>query len=271
MTLPPCHNPTVVAHRGSSFTAPEHVRAAYEAALDEGADAFECDVRLTADDVPVCFHDATLDRVAGRRGRIGSMTFEELASIDVGVEWRRDILGAEQGSLSDVAPGSSRLLGFDEFLSIAASADRPIGLRIEVKRPSTRGDLLERRIVEALEKRGMLPGRHADWTIGAMSFSPKSLRNLHRLAPTLPLVRLYARVPEDEELAALPRWIGGVGPGIRWVREDVTLPERIHRTDRVVNVWTVDRSEDVDLMVKTGVDGIITNRPALVRDRLSTS
>jgi glycerophosphoryl diester phosphodiesterase len=197
------------------------------------------------------------------------MTYAELASIDVGVEWRRDVLGGECGPSADVAPGSSRLLGFDEFLSIAAAADRPIGLRIEVKRPSTRGDLLERRIVEALAKHRMLPDGKPDWSIGAMSFSPTSLRNLHRLAPALPLVRLYARVPCDKELRALPRWIGGVGPGIRWVREDVTLPERIHSTGRVANVWTVDQSEDIDLMVKTGVDSIITNRPAYVRDRLT--
>ena len=55
-------HPFVVAHRGASADLPEHTRAAYERALEEGADAVECDVRLTRDGHLVCVHDRKLDR-----------------------------------------------------------------------------------------------------------------------------------------------------------------------------------------------------------------
>ncbi|HEX7739426.1 MAG TPA: glycerophosphodiester phosphodiesterase family protein, partial [Marmoricola sp.] len=56
--------PQVVAHRGSSAAVAEHTLGAYLKALDEGADALECDVRLTADGHLVCVHDRTLRRTA---------------------------------------------------------------------------------------------------------------------------------------------------------------------------------------------------------------
>lgn len=257
--------PMVIAHRGSSIVAPEHTRAAYEAAITEGADAFECDVRLTSDGVPVCFHDATLDRVAGRPERIAAVPHDQLTEMDVGVGWRAAPASA---SLPPQPPTATTLLSFAEFLAIAGGADRPIGLRIELKRPAAGRDLLERRMIEALQQSRLLERETPQWWIAAMSFSVTSLRYLHRLAPRLPLVRLFERSPADDELAALPSWVGAVGPGVRLVRDDPTLPERIHRTGRVVNVWTVDRAEDVDLMVATGVDGIISNRPGFVLDRL---
>ena len=58
----------VVAHRGSSADAPEHTLAAYQQAVDDGADALECDVRLTADGHLVCVHDRRIDRTSDGRG-----------------------------------------------------------------------------------------------------------------------------------------------------------------------------------------------------------
>lgn len=260
----PSDRPAVVAHRGSSIVAPEHTRAAYEAAIAEGADGFECDVRLTGDDVPVCFHDPRLDRITERPGVVADMTLEELGAFDYAAAWRRRQEPREQ---RDAGPAG--LLSFDEFLGIAGGAGRPIALRVEVKRPSRGGDLLERRTVEVLREHELLPRGEGDWQVAAMSFSPTSLGYLHRIAPTLPLIRLYDRVPTDAELGALPRWIRGVGPGIRAVREDPSLPERIRFTGRIVNVWTVDSADDVDLLLERGVDGIITNRPGFVRGCLS--
>lgn len=262
---PDDERPMVIAHRGSSIVAPEHTRAAYEAAIAEGADAFECDVRLTGDGVPVCVHDATLDRVAGRSDRVAALRHDQLAGVDVSAGWRASADSSPQPPVA-----ATTLLSFADFLSIAGGAGRPIGLRIEVKRPAPGGDLLERRMLEALDHSGLLERETPQWWIAAMSFSVTSLRHLRRLAPRLPLVRLLDRNLSDDELEALPAWVGAVGPGVDVVRDDPTLPERIRRTGRIVNVWTVDRPEDVDLMVSTGVDGIITNRPGFVLDRLAS-
>ena len=71
-------HPFVVAHRGASADLPEHTRAAYARALDEGADAVECDVRLTRDGHLVCVHDRRLDRTSTGNGLVSEMTLAQL-------------------------------------------------------------------------------------------------------------------------------------------------------------------------------------------------
>ncbi|WP_308324499.1 glycerophosphodiester phosphodiesterase family protein, partial [Klebsiella pneumoniae] len=72
----------MVAHRGSTATKAEHTLAAYVQALDEGADALEGDVRLTADGHLVCVHDRRVDRTTNARGVVSTMTLEQLDRLD---------------------------------------------------------------------------------------------------------------------------------------------------------------------------------------------
>ena len=74
--------PQVVAHRGSSHDTAEHTLTAYVKALDEGADALECDVRLTADGHLVCVHDRNLRRTAAVPGIVSTMNLAELDELD---------------------------------------------------------------------------------------------------------------------------------------------------------------------------------------------
>ena len=80
----PPPRPEVVAHRGSSADAPEHTLDAYLRALADGADALECDVRLTADGHLVCVHDRTIDRTSDGRGVVSVMTLDQLHDRDFG-------------------------------------------------------------------------------------------------------------------------------------------------------------------------------------------
>ena len=74
--------PQVVAHRGSSAIKAEHTLGAYVAALDEGADGLECDVRLTADGHLVCVHDRDLRRTATTEGVVSTMSLAQLEDLD---------------------------------------------------------------------------------------------------------------------------------------------------------------------------------------------
>src|SRR5690349_21284419 len=77
-------HPFVVAHRGASAQRPEHTVAAYELALQEGADAVECDVRLTRDGHLVCVHDRRVDRTSDGTGLVSEMSLAELRELDFG-------------------------------------------------------------------------------------------------------------------------------------------------------------------------------------------
>jgi len=68
----------IYAHRGASIDFPEMTTRAYQGALDDGADGFECDVRVTQDNQLVLWHDADMKRVASYSGRIAEMDFMEI-------------------------------------------------------------------------------------------------------------------------------------------------------------------------------------------------
>ena len=71
----------IYAHRGFSAKFPEATRAAYEGALTVKADGFECDVRLTRDQVPICFHDRNLRRIAGISGSVAKLSLDEIRKV----------------------------------------------------------------------------------------------------------------------------------------------------------------------------------------------
>jgi glycerophosphoryl diester phosphodiesterase len=68
----------IYAHRGSSIQHPELTKVAYKAAIDEGADGFECDVRLTKDKQLVLWHDPDLQRITGNSARIADSNFADI-------------------------------------------------------------------------------------------------------------------------------------------------------------------------------------------------
>src|SRR5437870_2577404 len=79
--------PQVVAHRGASYDNAEHTLAAYLTALEVGAEALECDVRLTADGHLVCVHDRDLRRTALFPGVVSTMDLDDLSKLDF-ASWR---------------------------------------------------------------------------------------------------------------------------------------------------------------------------------------
>ena len=81
--------PLIIGHRGASAVAPENSIAAFEAAINAGADGIEFDVRLSREGVPVIIHDDTLQRTHGLRRRVADLAAEELKS--VGVPSLRDL------------------------------------------------------------------------------------------------------------------------------------------------------------------------------------
>ena len=140
--------PQVVAHRGSSLSAAEHTLGAYVQALDDGADALECDVRLTADGHLVCVHDRTLKRTANARGVVSTMQLAQLDELDFATwknPWRE---------LDDEAPDLDvehrKVLTLRRLLEAVRDYDRPIDLAVETKHPTRYAGLVERRLVELL-------------------------------------------------------------------------------------------------------------------------
>jgi glycerophosphoryl diester phosphodiesterase len=101
-----------------------------------------------------------------------------------------------------------------------------------------------------------------------MSFSTVALRRIRLLAPDLPTVRLYERVPVRRRDGSLPPVADAVGPWIEVLKADPGYVERVHARGGQVYAWTVDEPADLELAVALGVDTVITNRPRDVLARL---
>ncbi|MDQ0762173.1 glycerophosphodiester phosphodiesterase [Streptomyces canus] len=263
----------VVAHRGASEDAPEHTLAAYRKAIEDGADALECDVRLTADGHLVCVHDRRVNRTSNGRGAVSALELSDLAALDFGSRRTREFWRTRDEEPDWVFRPEDRedtsVLTLERLLELVADAGRRVEMAIETKHPTRWAGQVEERLLVLLKRFGLdAPASAAESPIRVMSFSARSLHRVRTASPTLPTVYLLQFVSPRLRDGRLPAGVGIAGPSIRIVRNHPGYIERLKRAGHQVHVWTVNEPGDVDLCVELGVDAIITNRPRAVLDRL---
>jgi glycerophosphoryl diester phosphodiesterase len=226
----------IYAHRGASAEFPELTLAAYEGAVAQGADGFECDVRLTKDEVPVLWHNATMLERAANRGLIAEMTYKE------------------------VSRAYTQVLTLSELLSFAVKTKK--GLLIETKHPVISGNRIEEIVVETLHATKGIE----KIDVSVMSFSWLAIEKMKRLDRTIPTTFLmHKNTPWFQAKLSSAKTIG---PGISELREEPIRAERIKKLGRSINVWTVDTEADIKLCAELGVDILITNKPSHAREVL---
>ncbi|MDQ0991801.1 glycerophosphodiester phosphodiesterase [Streptomyces sp. V3I7] len=273
MTLARQQQIQVVAHRGASEDAPEHTLAAYRRAIEDGADALECDVRLTADGHLVCVHDRRVNRTSNGRGAVSALELADLAALDFG-SWktRESWRGRDEEPDWEYHPGDradTAVLTLERLLELVADAGRRVELAIETKHPTRWAGQVEQRLLQLLKRFGLdAPAAAEESPVRIMSFSARSLHRVRVAAPTLPTVYLMQFVSPRMRDGRLPAGVGIAGPSIRIVRNHPAYVARLKQAGHRVHVWTVNEPEDVDLCVGLGVDAIITNRPRAVLHRL---
>lgn len=258
----------VVAHRGASDDAPEHTLAAYRKAIEDGADALECDVRLTADGHLVCVHDRRVNRTSNGRGAVSALELADLAALDFG-SWK----DREESPDWDPAPGElTSVLTLERLLELfteVRATGRPLQLAIETKHPTRWAGQVEERLLHLLNRFGLTePSADEPSPIRIMSFSGRSLHRVQAAAPALPTVYLMQFVSPRLRDGRLPAGSRIAGPGMRIVRNHPGYIERLHRAGHRIHVWTVNEPADVELCAELGVEAIITNRPKQVLSQL---
>ena len=255
----------MVAHRGASEEEPEHSLAAYLLAVQQGADAIECDVRLTADGTLVCVHDRRIDRTSTGRGAVSSKTLEELAAYDYS---RTDDVWRDY---EDPPPDETRtaVLTLQTLLATMLEASSSVRFAIETKHPTRYGRYVEDSLVEMLRGFGLTqPHGGGAPRARVMSFSRTAVRRVSELVPLTPTVYLMDDVPRRYRDGSLPEGVQIAGPSVEVLREHPEYVGRVHERGGLVHVWTVDERADVELCVALGVDAVITNRPGRVREML---
>jgi glycerophosphoryl diester phosphodiesterase len=247
-------HPFVVAHRGASADLPEHTLAAYELALVQGADAIECDVRLTRDGHLVCMHDRRVDRTSSGSGRVSEMTLAKMRSLEFG-SWHPS--HSPDGEQDDHG-----LVRLDDLLTMVLDWQRPVKIFIETKHPVRYGSLVEFKALALLQRYGIALPPSADRSRAVlMSFSASAMWRIRRAAPLLPTVLLGGASHYLGGATATTVGATAIGPSIATLRTHPQLVDRAAAQGRATYCWTVDHYEDVEFCRRLGVGWIATNYP----------
>jgi glycerophosphoryl diester phosphodiesterase len=259
--------PRVIAHRGSSEHLPEQTLKAYVRAIAEGADALECDVRLTADSHLVCVHDRRVDRTSNGKGPVSTLELATLQGLDFG-SWKR--AHRSDPEMPDADRERDMLLTLRHLIDTVLSCGREVGLAIETKHPTRYAGQVERELAKVLGEFGLDRAHVAGQPpVCVMSMSQVAIARMRQLCPEVPLVFLIKdSVPLRFRDGGLPRGAQVAGLDKAIIRRWPKTVSRQHDRGHQVYVWTVDDQADIDRCLELGVDGIISNRPAFVRDYL---
>ena len=252
MSLYPCGDtPIILAHRGGGLEHPENSRTAFEAMRDGGFRYIETDAQVTSDGVAVIFHDPHLERTTDGSGEIAAHTWEQLQEVSAG----------------DGRP----LMRVDEVLRDFPETVFNIDIKTE--------EALEP-VLAAIEAAGAC-GRVclASFDSARLKRARQALPNVATSIGNAEAVRLFLRAQVPRPVRSLlPAFGAKYGGSVQAAQLPLTfkgifvitprLIKAAHESDLAVHAWTVNDIETASRLIGWGVDGIVTDRPAFMRQEL---
>ncbi len=236
--------PLAMAHRGGAIEHLENTMPAFQACVDLGYRYLETDVRVTADGVLVVFHDPTLERVTDRTGRVENLSWAEVSEARIG--GREPIMRLEDllGAWPDVR--------FN--LDIKAA-----GVLAPLVRTVRRMKVADRICLGSFSDARLAAARRLFGPSVCTSLGPRGVAAL-RLSSYSPKAAGLVRIQAG--CAQVPLQLGGRA------LVDERFIAAAHARGLQVHVWTVDDEGDAARMLDLGVDGVMTDRPAMLRELL---
>lgn len=225
--------------------------AAFDRGLACGADGVECDVHLSRDGIPVVFHDRTLERTTNAAGPIGALTAAELARVDAGYQFAADGAFPFRGQGIGV-PALESLLRRHQTRTIIELKQGEPELARAVAALLRKTNAVDRACVGSFYRRGVDVIRAEAPEIVTSASEPEARLTLYKS-----WIRWPAAGERPYRAFQVPEWAG---------RLKVVSPpfvRQVHAEGATIQVWVIDRPEDVRRLLDWGVDGIISDRPDL--------
>lgn len=242
----------VISHRGANKEAPQNTIPAFKRSLEIGCDGFETDIHLTSDGYPVICHNYTIDETSTGNGEVRSKTLQELRTYDFGSYFDKKFRGTQLPLL-------------DEFLDVSDDEQVEI-MNIEIKPPLDGNLEIVKKTIDAVKEKGLFD------KLLISSFSPEVLVECKRIEPKCKTGLLYA----PNKLFYLKKMLFGYVKFAKSINADYLHPhffavtkhyvKKLHKNGIKVNVWTVNKPEIAEKLLKYGVDGLITDLPAMANE-----
>lgn len=247
------NKPLIIAHRGASAIAPENTLAAFQKAIEAGAEGIECDVRLAKDGVPVVFHDSLLYRVGRIEGRVSDFTSKELQTLDVG-SWfnTKNPRQAVETFSAETVPTLAQLLDFlNDYKGL---------IYIELKCKEAEIESLVKAVCQIISKSPLLP------SIIVKSFKLEAIPIARRLCPEVKTAALFAPkimtiLRKEKRLVKIAHELEADQISLHFSLATRKLMEKAAKKNLAVTIWTADNPRWIKRAISLGVNAIITNNP----------
>jgi len=235
--------PAIIAHRGSSFTAPENTVAAAQLAWQQQADAVELDIYLSADNRVVVMHDGNTKRTTGQSYKIAETTSEVLRTLDAG-SWKSEQYKGE------------KIPFLEEMIATVPKGKKMV---IEIKCGPEVFPALEKVVKQCGKKKQLI----------FIAFNWETIVQARQLFPKNKCYWLSSSAATVREK---------IGEASKFKLDGFNLNNKIVEEATVKQVkgaglellsWTIDDPQEVKRLVDLGVTGITTNRPDLIRQSFS--
>ncbi|MGG3521225.1 glycerophosphodiester phosphodiesterase [Bacillus pseudomycoides] len=243
-----------IAHRGASAYAPEHTISAYKLGQQFKGDYIEIDLQMTKDGHLIAMHDNTLNRTTNGSGLVKNHTLEEIKRLDAGSFFNKKHPKLSKEEFKDV-----KVPTLEEIIETFGHDAR---YYIETKSPE---DYLgmEEKLLEILNRYQLSDPAIVKEKIIIQSFSTESLKKIHSLNSSIPLVQLLTHKKAvrltNEDLKAYKTYC--VGLGMNYTYMNATDVPKIQKQGLEVHPFTIDKEEDMKKMIEWGVNGMFTNYP----------
>lgn len=232
--------PVIFAHRGACSHAPENTLAAFQLAVDQGAQAIELDVQLTKDDEVVVFHDVHLGRTTNGSGRLKDHTLSELKELSAALSFTPAYQTEQIPTLAEV---------FDLLPA-------EIIINIELKNLHASFDSLPARTAAVIRN------YKAEGRVLVSSFNAIALRKFARELPAVPLGRLLYTKRAVKLYSYFPFLHAKFqSVHLSYKSLEPQIISRFKRSGKKVFVYTLNHTEDILNAIKMGIDGFFTDDP----------
>ncbi len=236
----------IIAHRGGSNLAPENTMAAFQNALNLGVDMIEIDIEQTIDSVVVVIHDTKVDRTTNGKGKVDSLTYSYIKTLDAGSWYDSRFKGEKISTLEEVLQ----------------AVNGKATVLIEIKSGDELYPGIEKRTVETIQHFNA----HS-WTI-VQSFNKKTVERVKILDNEIITYYLLGRnfksyyhsLQTKNKKNEIQEFLYD-GIAVHYSMLNAASVDSVKQMGLGVFTWTVDEEDDMTKMIEYGVDGIITDSP----------
>lgn len=243
-----------IAHRGASGHAPEHTMESYRLGEEMNGDYIEIDLQMTKDGTLIAMHDEDVSRTSHQEGLVSDLTIEEIKQLDVG-SWFNE-------RFPHLANSKFTNLTVPTLDEIVTEFGTSANYYIETKQPNENPGMTNE-LIRVLQEHDLINQNVREGQVIIQSFSEESLKEIHKLEPSLPIIQLISYTKKAkismQELENIREY--AVGIGVNYKHLSKKYIQQVRDAGLLIHPYTVNEKSKMKQLIDWGVTGMFTNYP----------